>query len=250
MVGKTALITGATSGIGMASAELLASKGMKLILCGRREDRLNELKSKFDSQCQTLVFDVRDKKAVIEKIGSLPEPYKSIDILINNAGNAHGLEPVHEADLNDWDKMIDSNFKGLLYVTKAILPIMTSRNKGHIINIGSIAGKEVYPNGSVYCSSKFAVDSFTKGLRLDLNKFKIKVGVIHPGMVNTEFSQIRFKGDKIRANKVYQGLTPLSPYDVAEVIYYMIQVPDHVNIADILLLPSDQANTYINYREF
>ena len=169
--------------------------------------------------------------------------------MIYNAGNAHGLNPVHKANLNDWDAMIDSNVKGLMYVTKAVLPSMISRKTGHIINLGSIAGKEVYPNGSVYCSSKFAVDAFTQGLRLDLNSLGIKVSVIHPGMVDTEFSEVRFKGDKDKASQVYEGLRPLHAKDVADVILYMVQAPEHVNVADVLLLPKAQANTYMSHRE-
>ena len=249
MKGKIVLITGASSGIGWATAEQFSAAGARLILCGRRKERLEALQSQLKTPCHLLVFDVSDKKAVFEKIGSLPKAFSSVDILINNAGNAHGLNPVHEANLNDWDAMIDSNVKGLMYVTKAVLPSMVSRKTGHIINIGSIAGKEVYPNGSVYCSSKFAVDAFTKGLRMDLNALGIKVGAIHPGMVNTEFSEIRFKGDKSKAAQVYEGLTPLSAKDVADVICYMAQAPDHVNLADILLLPKAQANTYVNHRK-
>ena len=247
--GKNIMVTGASSGIGWATAEVLSKEGANLILCGRRESRLKELQSILDTPSYILVFDVGDKKRVFEKINSLPEKFSSIDILINNAGNAHGLNPVHEADLNDWDAMIDSNFKGLIYVTKAVLPTMVSRKKGHIINLGSIAGKEVYPNGSVYCSSKFAVDAFTEGLRLDLNPLGIKVSAVHPGMVNTEFSEIRFKGNKHKASQVYKGLTPLSAKDVADLIEFMVLAPDHVNIADVLLLPKAQANTYVANRK-
>ena len=247
--GKNIMVTGASSGIGWATAEVLSKEGANLVLCGRRESRLKELQSKLDTPSYILVFDVGDKKRVFEKINSLPEKFSSIDILINNAGNAHGLNPVHEADLNDWDAMIDSNFKGLIYVTKAVLPTMVSRKKGHIINLGSIAGKEVYPNGSVYCSSKFAVDAFTEGLRLDLNPLGIKVSAVHPGMVNTEFSEIRFKGNKHKASQVYKGLTPLSAKDVADLIEFMVLAPDHVNIADVLLLPKAQANAYVANRE-
>lgn len=247
--GKIAMITGASSGIGWATAEALASQGAHLILCGRRKNRLEKLQSLLDTACLPMVFDVGDKRSVFEKIESLPNPFSKIDILINNAGNAHGLNPVQMADLEDWDAMIDSNVKGLMYVTKAVLPIMISQKTGHIINIGSIAGKEVYPKGSVYCSSKFAVDAFTKGLRLDLNPIDIKVSAIHPGMVDTEFSEVRFKGDKDKASQVYNGLTPLVAKDVADVILYMILAPKHVNIADVLLLPSAQANTYVANRK-
>ena len=247
--GKIAMITGASSGIGWATAEALASQGADLILCGRRKNRLEKLQSLVGTACHLMVFDVGDKRSVFEKIESLPKPFSKIDILINNAGNAHGLNPVQMADLEDWDAMIDSNVKGLMYVTKAVLPIMISQKTGHIINIGSIAGKEVYPKGSVYCSSKFAVDAFTKGLRLDLNPIGIKVSAIHPGMVDTEFSEVRFKGDKGKASQVYKGLTPLVAKDVADVILYMILAPKHVNIADVLLLPTAQANTYVANRK-
>ena len=246
---KNIMITGASSGIGWAAAEALAAEGARLILCGRRENRLKKLQAQLDTPSHLLVFDVGDRKKVFEKINSLSEAFSSIDILINNAGNAHGLNPVHKADLNDWDAMIDSNVKGLMYVTKAVLPSMIYRKTGHIINLGSIAGKEVYPNGSVYCSSKFAVDAFTQGLRLDLNPLGIKVSAIHPGMVDTEFSEVRFKGNKDKASQVYDGLTPLQAKDVADLILYMAQAPDHVNIADVLLLPKAQANTYVAHRK-
>ena len=246
---KNIMITGASSGIGWAAAEAFAAEGARLILCGRRENRLKKLQAQLNTPSHLLVFDVGDRKKVFEKINSLPETFSSIDILINNAGNAHGLNPVHKADLNDWDAMIDSNVKGLMYVTKAVLPTMVSRNTGHIINLGSIAGKEVYPNGSVYCSSKFGVDAFTQGLRLELSHLGIKVSAINPGLVNTEFSEVRFKGDKSKASKVYEGLTPLQAKDVADFILYMAKAPDHVNIADVLLLPKSQANTYVAHRE-
>jgi len=249
MKGKNIMITGASSGIGRSVAEALAAKGGHLILCGRRENRLKELQAQLDTPSHLLVFDVGDRKTVFEKINSLPDAFSSIDILINNAGNAHGLNPIHKADLNDWDAMIDSNVKGLMYVTKAVLPSMVSKKTGHIINLGSIAGKEVYPNGSVYCSSKFAVDAFTQGLRLDLNPLGIKVSAIHPGLVDTEFSKVRFKGDKYKATQVYKGLTPLQAKDVADVILFMAQAPEHVNIADVLLLPKAQANTYVTHRK-
>jgi len=246
---KVVMITGASSGIGWATAQKMAEQGAQLILCGRREDRLKELQSQLDTPSHILVFDVGDKQAVFEKVNSLPDGFSSVDVLINNAGNAHGLSPVHEADIEDWDAMIDSNVKGLMYVTKAVLPSMVQKKQGHILNIGSIAAKEVYPNGSVYCSSKYAVEAFTKGLRIDLNPMGIKVSAIHPGMVNTEFSQVRFKGDKNRADGVYKGLQPLVAEDVAHVICYMIQAPLHVNLADVLLLPNAQASTYVAHRK-
>ena len=190
---KTILITGATSGIGKATAELFGERGDRLILCGRRQERLEQLKVKFKGEIHLLNFDVRNRKAVFDAIDSLPKAWKQIDILINNAGNAHGLDTVDTADLDDWDAMIDGNVKGLMYVTKAILPQMVERKDGQIINLGSIAGIEVYPKGNVYCASKFAVDAFTRGLRIDLNPHKIRVCAVHPGLVETEFSMVRFK---------------------------------------------------------
>lgn len=246
---KTVLITGASSGIGWATAERFASAGCPLILCGRRKEKLEALAKKLTVPTHILVFDVSDKDAVFEAISQLPETFQTIDVLINNAGNAHGLDPVQTASLEDWDAMMDSNVKGLMYVTKAIIPQMVARKGGHIINLGSTAGKEVYPNGSVYCTSKFAVDAFTKGLRLDLNPFEIKVGAINPGLVHTEFSNVRFKGDQNRAEKVYAGLQPLVAEDVADAIFYMVNAPAHVNVADLVLLPTHQANAYIAKRE-
>ncbi len=213
MTFKTAIITGATSGIGLATAQLFSKNNIRLILCGRRQERLeaiqNEL-SKF-TEVHTLTFDVRNKNEVIKNIQSLPDAFSNIDILINNAGNAHGLDNFQEASIDDWDAMIDINVKGLLYVTKAVLPGMLEKNSGHIINIGSTAAKEVYPKGNVYCASKAAVDAINQGLRIDLNGSGIKVGAIHPGLVKTEFSEVRFKGDTDRADKVYEGYQPLLP---------------------------------------
>lgn len=249
MKDKIILITGASSGIGWATAEAFSKRGAQLILCGRRKEKLEILARKLDVKTTILVFDVRDKKAVFNAIENLPKNWKKIDILINNAGNAHGLDPVQTAKLEDWDAMIDGNVKGLMYVTKAVLPNMLSAKKGHIINLGSIAGKEVYPNGSVYCSSKFAVDAFTQGLRIDLNSEGIRVGSVHPGLVDTEFSDVRFKGDHQRARKVYQGIDALSANDVADAILYMASAPEKVNVADLVLLPTRQANSYVSNRE-
>ena len=244
---KTILITGATSGIGKATAELFAERGERLILCGRRQERLEQLKAKFKGEIHLLNFDVRDRKAVFDAIDSLPKAWKQIDILINNAGNAHGLDTVDTANLDDWDAMIDGNVKGLMYVTKAILPQMVERKEGQIINLGSIAGIEVYPKGNVYCASKFAVDAFTQGLRIDLNPHNIRVCAVHPGLVVTEFSMVRFKGDKQRSEAVYNTLDALQAQDVANAIAYMVDVPPHVTVADLTLLPTDQANaTVIN----
>lgn len=244
---KTILITGATSGIGQATANLFAQRGDRLILCGRRQERLDELQGVFDCETHLLNFDVRERAAVFSAIESLPNDWKKINLLINNAGNAHGLDPVHKANLDDWDAMIDGNVKGLMYVTKAVLPQMVDRKEGQIVNVGSIAGIEVYPNGNVYCASKFAVDAFTQGLRLDLNPYGIRICAVHPGLVETEFSMVRFKGDEERSKKVYNTLTPLTPEDVANAIAYMVDVPPHVTVADLTLLPTDQANaTVIN----
>lgn len=244
---KTALITGATSGIGKATAFEFAKKDINLILCGRNAEVLKELEKELSKQVKvtTLNFDVRDKTEVFKKIESLPQEFKDIDILINNAGNAHGMDPIQNGNLDDWDAMLDINVKGLLYVSKAIIPGMIERNSGHIINIGSTAGKEVYPNGNVYCASKFAVDAINQGMRIDLNKTGIKVGAINPGLTQTDFSKVRFKGDDTRAEKVYQGFEALQPEDIADIISFVISRPYHVNIADLTVMPSAQASSTI-----
>ena len=241
---KTALITGATSGIGRATAHKLAANGIQLILCGRRQERLDTIEKALSKQTDvhTLNFDIRDRDAVKKAIESLPEAFKTIDILINNAGNAHGLDPIQTGDLDDWDAMMDINVKGLLYVSKAIIPQMTERMSGHIINIGSSAGKEVYPKGNVYCASKHAVIAITDGMRIDLNPFNIKVSAINPGLVETEFSKVRFKGDAV-ADSVYKGYKALQAEDIADIIYFTITRPAHVNIADLLVFPTAQANS-------
>jgi len=244
---KTAFITGATSGIGKATALLFATKNIRLIICGRRKELLIELKKQLEplSDVYSLNFDVRDKKAVSNAIDSLPEEFTHIDILINNAGNAHGLDPIEKGSLEDWDAMLDINVKGLLYVSRAILPKMVDRNSGHIINIGSTAGKEVYPKGNVYCASKHAVDAINQGMRIDLNAYGIRVGAVNPGLVETEFSNVRFKGDTKRADSVYQGFQPLKPEDIANIIYFVISQPSHVNIADLVVMPTAQASSTI-----
>lgn len=243
---KTALITGATSGIGHATACEFAKHGIKLVLCGRRLERLQTIRENLSKLTEVYIlnFDVRDRTETIKAIESLPDTFKTIDILINNAGNAHGLDPINEGNLDDWDAMMDINVKGLLYVSKAIIPQMTARKSGHIINVGSSAGKEVYPKGNVYCASKHAVLAITEGMRLDLNPYGIKVGAINPGLVETEFSQVRFKGDAI-AKTVYQGFKALQAEDVAEVIYFVISRPHHVNIADVLMFCTAQASSTI-----
>lgn len=244
---KIALITGATSGIGKATAEILAKNNYKLVLCGRRQDRLDQLQKTLSSHTEvyTLQFDVRDKKAVSEQIESLPIAFSSIDILVNNAGNAHGLDPIQNGNLDDWDAMIDGNIKGLLYVSKAIIPQMIARKSGHIINIGSTAAKEVYPNGNVYCATKHAVDALNQGMRMDLNPFGIRVGAIHPGMVSTEFSNVRFKGDDEKAQNIYKGFAPLQAEDIADIIHFVVSRPYHVNIADLIVMPTAQASSGI-----
>ena len=242
---KTILITGASSGIGWSTAIKLDKKGHSLILCGRQLNKLQELSKKLNSNSHLLTFDIRNKEEVFKCISSIPKKFKDVDVLINNAGNAHGLNLAHQSNISDWEAMIDGNVKGLLYVTKALLDGMVEKKSGQIINVGSIAGKESYPKGNVYCASKAAVEKFTEGLRLDLNPFNIRVGAIHPGLVETNFSNIRFKGDKDKAQKVYEGYTPLSAEDVAAAICYMISVPMHVNIADLTILPTDQAGAYV-----
>lgn len=248
---KTALVTGATSGIGKATARILARNNYKIILCGRREDRLKELEKELSAftEIHTLSFDVRDKKAVFESINALPSDFSKIDVLINNAGNAHGLDPIQTGDLEDWDAMIDINVKGLLYVSKAIIPKMIEQKSGHIINIGSIAGKEVYPNGNVYCASKHAVDALNKSMRMDLNPYGIRVGAIHPGMVETEFSEVRFKGDTDRAANTYKDIKPLQAEDIADIIHFVVSRPYHVNIADLIVFPTAQASATIVNRD-
>lgn len=242
---KNIFITGSSSGIGLATALKFNIEGYRLILCARKIEKLTPLIKKIKVPYHILIFDVSKKDEVFKSVKSLPKEFSKIDILINNAGNAHGLDDSVEASLDDWDLMIDTNLKGLIYVTKAILPSMISRGRGHIINVGSIAGKEVYPKGNVYCASKFGVNAFNSGLRIDLNKTGIKVGIINPGKVKTEFSNVRFKGDSTKAEKVYEGLKVLSAEDVANAIFYMANVPDHVNISDLEILPNSEANTYI-----
>lgn len=241
---KTALITGATSGIGRATAHVFAKHGINLILCGRRQHRLDSVQKALsrETDVHTLNFDVRSRENTLEAISSLPDDFKTVDILINNAGNAHGLDPIQTGNLDDWDAMMDINVKGLLYVSKAIIPGMTERQSGHIINIGSSAGKEVYPKGNVYCASKHAVLAITEGMRIDLNPFGIKVSAVNPGLVETEFSQVRFKGGS-QADNVYKGYKALQADDIAEIIHFAVTRPAHVNLADILVFPTAQANS-------
>lgn len=250
---KIALITGVTSGIGNASAHKLAQNNYNLIITGRRRELLENLKKelgiKYKCDVLALNFDVRDQKMVDKMIASIPEPWRKIDVLINNAGLAAGLNPVQSGDIQDWEQMIDTNVKGLLYITRSVAPLMIENGSGHIINISSIAGKEVYENGNVYCATKHAVDALTKGMRIDLLKHNIKVTSISPGMVDTEFSLVRFKGDKAKADKVYEGLTPLFAEDIAEAILFVVTRPPHVNINDMLIMPTAQANATVTFRQ-
>ncbi len=244
---KIACITGATSGIGAATAELLAKNNFKIIACGRNQEKLNALKTKLSTSTEiiTLQFDVKDKQSVFEKINSIPEDWKNIDVLVNSAGNAHGRANVADDDIDNWDEMIDANVKGLLYVTKAVMSTMIARKSGHIINLSSIAGKEVYASGTVYCASKAAVESISQGLRLELVSHQIKVTNIAPGAVATDFSLVRFKGDKAKADAVYEGWQPLQAMDIADTILYIVNAPSHVTIADVLVLPKQQASCLV-----
>ena len=250
---KIALITGATSGIGAACADTFAAQGYDLILVARRENLLDtqaqQLHEKYGVKIKKLVADVRDKENINYVLDTLSAEWKNVDVLVNNAGLSQGLDPIDKGDTNDWDTMIDTNVKGLLYVTKVVSGWMVERKQGHIINIGSIAGKEVYPNGNVYCATKHAVDALSKGMRIDLLPHNIKVTQINPGMVETEFSIVRFKGDENRAKKVYDGLEPLIAQDIADAIWYVVSRPAHVNINDMLIMPTAQATGTIVKRD-
>lgn len=247
------LITGATSGFGKATAEIFASHGYELIITGRRKDRLEEIKKNIEQGFKTKVlaleFDVQNKKAVFDAIETLPDEWKNIDVLINNAGLALGRDFFEEADLDDWETMIGTNVNGLLYVSKAVLPLMIKNKKGHIINLGSTAGKEVYEKGNVYCATKFAVDAISQAMRIDLLRHKIKVTSINPGAADTEFSKVRFKGNEQQATKIYEGYTPLSAEDVAGVIYYCASLPPHVCINDLTLTSLAQANSFYLHKD-
>lgn len=254
MDSKIAYITGASSGIGMACAKRLAALGCKLIIAGRRKDRLENLKKELETDLAAEVFiqtyDIRKREEVASAIQSLPEKWQSIDILINNAGLASGLSPLHSGDIDDWEKMIDTNVKGLLYISRAIIPLMIKNSKqAHIINIGSIAGKEVYANGNVYCSTKHAVDALSKAMRIELSSYPIKVSAIHPGAVETEFSIVRFHGDTEKAAKVYDGFDNLVADDIADAIEYMLTRPAHVNINDMIIMPTAQPVASVIHRK-
>jgi len=250
---KIALITGASSGIGRATAIALSENNFNVIITGRRkellEDLEKEIKTKSSNKIYILDFDVRNKEEVSEAIDSLPTEWKNIDVLVNNAGLAVGLNHIDEGDTDDWERMIDTNIKGLLYVTRKISPIMVAKKQGHVVNIGSTAGKEAYENGNVYCGTKHAVDAISKGMRIDLLKHKIKVTAINPGMVETEFSIVRFKGDKEKADKVYKGFTPLYAHDVADAILYAVTRPTHVCINDMIITATAQANSFFKVTE-
>jgi 3-hydroxy acid dehydrogenase / malonic semialdehyde reductase len=247
------LITGASSGIGAACVKKFAGVGSRLILIARRADRLGELekhiRNTYNAEIYNVQLDVRDQHAVTSTIESLPDEWKEIDILVNNAGLSRGLDKIHEGNLEDWEEMIDTNVKGLLYVSKAVIPGMIGRSRGTIVNIGSIAGREVYQRGNVYCATKFAVDALTKGMRLDLVDTPIRVCTIDPGLVETEFSTVRFRGDAERAKNVYSGMTPLSADDVADAVLYAASRPPHVQCAEILLLPTNQASPTVVHRK-
>ena len=248
LTNKIIFITGASSGIGRATAIAFAAQGAKLLLCARRIERLTELQKSLKVQSHIFQLDVRNRDEVDRAINALPEEWKAIDILVNSAGLSRGLDKFQDASLDDWDEMIDTNVKGLLYVTRKIVPGMIERGSGHIINIGSIAGHEVYPKGNVYCASKFAVDAITKGLRLDLVDTPLRVTTIDPGLVETEFSDVRFHGDTERAKTVYKGLEPLHPEDIAETIVWCASRPNHVQIAEIIILPTSQASAAVVHR--
>ncbi len=250
---QIALVTGATAGIGEATARLLAENEYNVIITGRRKERLEKLKKELEEKTSAriypLIFDIRNRKEVEKALDSLPPEWQHIDALINNAGLAAGLAPIHEGDIEDWEQMIDTNVKGLLYVSRQIMPGMVKREKGHIVNISSTAGKEVYRNGNIYCATKFAVDAINKAMRIDLVEHGIKVTSVNPGFTETEFSLVRFKGDKEKAKLPYAGMAPLHAEDIAEVILFVLNRPDHVNINEIIVTPKAQANASYIYRE-
>jgi len=249
---KTVFITGASSGIGAACAGAFAAEGCKLILSARRFDRIealaSELRGRYRAVIQTGALDVRDRSAVFAFVESLPESFRAIDVLINNAGLSRGLDPLYAGSIEDWEEMIDANVKGLLYVSRAVVPGMVERKSGHVINIGSIAGRQVYPGGAVYCASKFAVRAISQGLMMDCVAAPVRVSTVDPGLVETEFSIVRYHGDETRAASTYKGLTPLSPADIAEAVVFVATRPPHANISELVLLPTDQASVYHAHR--
>ena len=247
------LITGATAGIGKACAELFAEHGSRIILAARRTDRLREiaadLKSRFNAETFELTVDVSQSAQVEQAIKSLPENWRAVDILINNAGMARGVDKIHEASVSDWEEMINTNIKGLLYMSRAVIPGMVARGRGHIVNLGSIAGHQVYPGGNVYCATKHAVDALTKGMQIDLVDTPVRVTTVDPGMVETEFSMVRFRGDEQRAKKVYENIEPLTGRDIAETVLFAVTRPAHVNISEVIIMPTNQANATAVYRK-
>ena len=246
---KIACITGASSGIGLATAKALSAEGYQLILCGRRLERLEALSKELTTDSYLLTFDVRDRNGVEVAFQSLPAAWKKIDVLVNNAGNAHGMSPIQDGDPADWDAMMHSNVDGLLNVSRMVIPGMIEHASGHIVNLSSIAGKQVYPNGNVYCASKAAVEALSQGMRQDLNVHGIKVSNVAPGAVNTDFSAVRFKGDQQKVDAVYAGYEPLVAEDIADVIRYIVTAPAHVNIADVTILPKAQASATQIFRK-
>ena len=249
--GKVVCVTGASSGIGAACVEAFAAAGARLLVCARRSDRLHELVAGLTAKgvdAHAFELDVRDRDAVRQAFESLPKDWSEIELLLNNAGLSRGLEPLQAGQLDDWDEMLQTNVQGLLYVSRAVLPGMVERGRGHVINIGSIAGREVYPNGAVYCASKHAVGAITAGMRMDLNGTGVKVSTVDPGLVNTEFSRVRFHGDQDRADQTYRGMTPLAGADVAASVLWVAQQPAHVNVAEVLLFPADQASATVVHR--
>ena len=250
--GRTVFITGASSGIGAACARAFAARGARLLLCARRTDRLEalaaDLRETPGTDVHTFPLDVRDADAVPRALAARPEAWQAIDVLVNNAGLASGLDPVQSADLEDWEKMIDTNVKGLLYVTRAVVPGMIARGRGHVVNIGSTAGHTVYPGGTVYCATKHAVNAITQGLKMDLHGTPVRVSTVDPGLVETEFSVVRFHGDQARADDVYRGMTPLTPDDVADAVVYCASRPPHVNISEVILMPVAQSSATLVHR--
>jgi len=252
LINKIVLITGASAGIGAACAKTFAEQGAKLILNARREDRIDELsaslKNKYGTEIKKLIFDIRNQSQVKEAFQSLPDDWKNVDILINNAGLARGTDRIQDGNISEWEEVIDTNIKGLLYITREVLPYMIEREVGHVINIGSVAGREVYVGGNVYCATKFAVNAISKAIRADALDKKIRVSSVDPGMVETEFSIVRFNGDKDKAKQVYEGLQPLTPEDIADAVVYCATRPPHVNINEILLTPLAQASAFYSVR--
>lgn len=252
MPNPIALITGASAGIGAACARLFARAGYDLILTARRRERLQELAAElsgaFSVRVLPLVLDLRDRKAVEEVLGRLPKDFAEVEVLVNNAGLGRGLDKVHEGNPEEWDEMVDTNLKGLLYVTRAVLPGMVARGKGHLIQIGSVAGRETYPGGNVYCATKFAVKALSRALKMDLLGTAVRVSTVDPGMVETEFSTVRFRGDRERAAKVYAGMNPLRPEDVAEIVLWVAQRPPHVDVTEVVVMPTDQSSAMLVHR--